>query len=233
MAITECTYAQQREYKTVRGIISDAQTEEQLVGVHIFARVAHRGGVSDQKGKFQMYVDPSDTLIVTYVGYERQIIPMAYFRESQVDIVIRMDSEVIELPGLTIFGELDVSYLHRKDQNPYKIHSFKPPAEHPDLDVPVGSLDYGPLSRWGKEAKEKRKLLKVYKNTSRDRIYIQTVGSDSLKQVFTHMYGVNDKQYNDFIIFLNTLNPLMDRQDKRDIIRVMHQTFLNYRPRGQ
>jgi len=158
---------------------------------------------------------------------------MAYFRESQVDIVIRMDSEVIELPGLTIFGELDVSYLHRKDQNPYKIHSFKPPAEHPDLDVPVGSLDYGPLSRWGKEAKEKRKLLKVYKNTSRDRIYIQTVGSDSLKQVFTHMYGVNDKQYNDFIIFLNTLNPLMDRQDKRDIIRVMHQTFLNYRPRGQ
>lgn len=224
---------QQRQLKVLRGLISDAQSNEQLVGVHIFARVAHRGSVTDQNGKFQMYVDPSDTLIVTIVGYERQIISMSHFTEQQIDLIIRMDSEVIELPGITIIGELDVSYLHRKDKNPYKIHNFKPSAEHPDLDVPAGSLNYGPLSRWGKEAKEKRKLIKVYKKTSADRIYIQTVGSDSVQQVFTHMYGINDKEYNDFIIFLNTYNPLMDRKDKKDIIRVMHDTFLRFRPRRE
>ena len=223
--------AQTGDQKPIRGIITDAETNENLVGVHIFARIVHRGSVTDQNGKFEMRVDPEDTIIITFVGYERQIIPLRYFSEPQIDLVIRMDQEIIELPGITITGEQDISYLHRKNQSPYQVHSYKPPSEHPDLDVPAGSLDYGPLSRWGKEAKEKRKLLKIYQQTGRDRVYIQTVGSDSVRQVFVHMYGINEKQYNDFIIFLNTLNPLMDRQDKKDIIRVMHETFLKYKPR--
>jgi len=222
---------QNSNMKFLKGIITDAGTDENLVGVHIFARAAHRGAVTDQNGKFELWVDPQDTLIITFVGYERQIIPLEYFREPQIDLLIRMDQEIIELPGITITGELDVSYLHRNDQNPYKLHTYKPPPEHPDLDVPAGSLDYGPLSRWGKEAKEKRKLIKVYREAGQDRVYVQTVTSDSVRRVFVHMYGINEKEYNDFIIFLNTYNPLMNRQNKKDIIRVMHETFLNFKPK--
>jgi hypothetical protein len=222
--------AQKSAFKTLKGIISDAESQDYLVGVHIFARVAHVGTVSDQKGVFQMRVHPNDTLIITTVGYTRQVVPLAYFREPQIDLFIQMDPEVIELPGITIIGEQDVSYLHRNSPNPYKIHSFKPYAEHPDLDVPAGSLDYGPLSRWGKEAKEKRKLLKVYQHTSQDRIYVQTVSSDSVRNVFTNMYGISENEYNNFVIFLNTYNPRMDRRNKNDIIRVMHETFLRFKP---
>lgn len=222
--------AQKNAMKPLKGIISDSESQELLVGVHVFARIAHAGAVSDEKGMFMMRVDPSDTLIITTVGYARQVVPLAYFREPQIDLFIQMDPEVIELPGITITGEQDVSYLHRKNQNPYKIHSFKPYAEHPDLDVPAGSLDYGPLSRWGKEAKEKRKLLKVYQYTSQDRTYVQTVSSDSVRNVFTNMYGINENEYNNFVIFLNTYNPRMDRHKKNDIIRVMHETFLRFKP---
>jgi hypothetical protein len=222
--------AQKSAFKTLKGIISDAESQDYLVGVHIFARVAHVGTVSDQKGVFQMRVHPNDTLIITTVGYTRQVVPLAYFREPQIDLFIQMDPEVIELPGITIIGEQDVSYLHRNSPNPHKIHSFKPYAEHPDLDVPAGSLDYGPLSRWGKEAKEKRKLLKVYQHTSQDRIYVQTVSSDSVRNLFTNMYGISENEYNNFVIFLNTYNPRMDRRNKNDIIRVMHETFLRFKP---
>ncbi len=223
--------SQQTQRKLVRGIITDSENDQYLVGVHIFAKVIHAGTTTNEKGKFELVVAPNDTLVVTYVGYERQIIPMAFFRESPVDLVIRMDAGAIELPGITIQGAPDISHLYRNSPtNPYQIYKYRPPAEHPDLETPAGSLDYGPLSRWGKEAKEKRKLLKIYQNTGQDRIYIQTVSSDSVFQVFRYMYDISDDEYNDFVIFFNGLNPRMDRNDPRDIIRVMHESFLRFRP---
>lgn len=207
-----------------------AENDAPLVGVHVYAKIAHVGAVSDQLGIFELRVDEKDTLIVTFVGYERQRIPMIYFRESKIDLLIRMDSEVIVLPGITIMGEPNIDYLKRPERTVLRIPGLLPPAAKPDVDVPVGSLNYGPLTRWGKEAKEKRKLMKVYQNSQKERVYIQTVSSDSVRTIFMHQYDLNEKEYNDFVIFFSTYNPLMDRQDPIDIVRVMHQTFLKYRP---
>ncbi len=223
-------HAQNSAYKRVKGIITDAEKDEYLVGVHIFARIAHAGSTSDQRGKFEMIVHPEDTLFITHMGYDRQVIPMAYFREQQVDLLIRLDILTIELPGITIMGLQEITYLNRTGGNPWKTYAYKPPAEHPDLDVPVGSLDYGPLSRWGKEAKEKRKLIRVYQETGKDRIFIQTVSSDSIRNVFTYMYGINENEYNGFIIFMNTMKPKMNVNDPKDIARVMHETYLRFKP---
>lgn len=220
-------------FKRVNGMVVTAENDEFLVGVHIYAKVMHVGQVSDQKGMFEMVVDANDTLIITSIGYDRQFIPVSIFNESQIDMVIRMESKVIELDGVTIFAEPNIDYLKRKDRNPLKIHGLQAPAEKPDVDVPVGSLNYGILSRWGKEAKEKRKLMDVYQDSKRDRVYIQTVSSDSVRNIFMYRYGINEKEYNDFVIFLNTYNPLMDRQNPKDIVRVMHHTFLKYRPRKE
>ena len=106
----------------------------------------------------------------------------------------KMESKVIELDEVTIFGQPNIDYLKRKDRNPLKVHGLQAPAEKPDVDVPVGSLNYGILSRWGKEAKEKRKLMDVYQDNQRDRIYIQTVSSDSVRNVFIFRYAINEKE---------------------------------------
>lgn len=216
--------------KPLKGMVMSAENDEPLVGVHVYAKIAHIGTVSDQLGIFELMVDEQDTLIVTFVGYERQRIPMVYFRESKIDLVIRMDSEVIMLPGITIIGEPNTDYLKRPERTTIRIPGLQAPSAKPDVDVPVGSLSYGPLTRWGKEAKEKRKLMKVYPESQKHRVYIQTVSSDSVRTVFMQQYDLDEKGFNDFVIFFNTYNPLMDRQDSKDIIRVMHQTFLKYRP---
>ena len=204
-----------------------------LMGVHIYAKIAHKGIVSDQQGIFAMSVDELDTLVVTFVGYERQIIPMVFFHESPIELVIRMDSETIELPGITIFGDPNIDYLKKPERTVMHIPGLKAPAAKPDVGVPVGSLSYGVLSRWGKEAKEKRKLMDIYIGDKRQIIYTQTVSSDSVRAVFMNQYDINENQYNDFIIFFNTTNPLMDRQDPEDIVRVMHQTFFKFKPRRE
>lgn len=222
--------AQNVPYKHLKGIVVDNESGDGLSGVHIFAKLAHNGVVSDAKGKFSMRVHPMDTLVITMVGYERQLVPLQYFRESSIDVIIQMRNEVIELPGITIHGQPNVEYLERSGQNPYKIYQFKPPPDHPDLDVPIGSMDYGPLSRWGKEAKEKRQLLRIYGDAAKDRVFIQTVTSDSVKQVFMYRYDISENQYNDFILYFNSIKLTMNPQDPKDIIRAMHLAFLNYRP---
>lgn len=226
------TLAQQTQsrLKPLRGMVMSVEDDELLVGVHIYAKIAHVGKVSDQNGIFEMLVHENDTIIVTFVGYERQLIPMAYFRENSIDLVIRMDSEIIVLPGITIIGEVNIDYLKRPERSVIRIPGLPAPAEKPDVGVPVGSLNYGPLSRWGKEAKEKRKLMEVYTEAQKERIYIQTVSSDSVRTIFMHQYDLNENEYNDFVIFFNTYKPFMDRQDPKDIVRVMHQTFMRYRP---
>jgi len=220
----------QNELKQARGMVVSSENESILVGVHIYAKVAHKGSVSDQRGIFNILVDEKDTLIVTFVGFERQVIPMNYFIESSIDLVIRMKSETIELPGITIFGDPNIDYLKRPERTVMRIPGVQAPAAKPDVDVPVGSMSYGVLSRWGKEAKEKRKLMEVYSEDRKEIIYTQTVSSDSIRAVFMNLYDINEKQYNDFVIFFNTYKPLMDRQDSEDIVRVMHQTFLKYKP---
>ncbi len=216
--------------KPLKGIVLGAEEDDVLIGVHIYAKIAHAGTSSDQQGIFEIMVDPQDTLVVTFVGYERQIIPLVYFREDQIDMVISMDSEIIELEGITIYGAPNIDYLKRPERKPMRIPGVQAPAEKPDVDVSVGSLKYGVLSRWGKEAKEKRNLMKVYSETQREKIYTKTVSSDSVKSIFMHQYDLTEKQYNSFVIFFNTSNPLVDRQDPKDIVRVMHQVFLKYKP---
>lgn len=219
--------------KLLKGMVMSAEDDAPLVGVHIYAKIAHVGEVSNQHGIFELIVDEHDTVIVTFVGYERQKIPMAYFRESEIDLLIRMDSKVIMLPGITIMGDPDIDYLKRPERTAIRIPGLQAPAAKPDVDVPVGSLSYGPLTRWGKEAKEKRKLMKVYGETQKERIYIQTVSSDSVRTIFMHQYDLDETAYNDFVIFFNISNPLMDRQDPKDIVRVMHQVFLKYKPESE
>ncbi len=169
--------------------------------------------------------------MITFIGFDRQIIPLKYFKEQKIDLLIMMEAKVIVMDGITIRGQPNNEYLFRSKGSPMRIPGIQPPAKKPDVDVPVGSLNYGIMSRWGKEAKEKRKLMEVYAEGQREKIYIKTVSSDSVKQIFMNQYDLNKSEYNDFVIFFNSYKPSMNRQDPKDIVRVMHLTFLRYKPR--
>ncbi|NJN25470.1 MAG: carboxypeptidase-like regulatory domain-containing protein [Cyclobacteriaceae bacterium] len=214
----------------VKGLIVAADNNDFLVGVHLYAKQAHQGAVSGQSGIFEILVAHQDTLIVTFVGYDRKVIPMAPFADGYGELVIAMKPATIELPGITIYAPPNIDYLKRPARTPMQIPGLQAPAKRPNVGVPIGSTDYGIMSRWGKEPKEKRKLMKVYDEDMSHVVYARTLSSDSVKAVFMHQYDITDKGYNDFIIFFNTRAPLMNRQDPEGIIRMMHQYFLKWKP---
>ncbi len=233
MMNNDCACAKPRdgEYKKLNGIILNADNDEYMGGVHIFAKVIHAGVVTDQKGHFSMTVHKYDTLVVTSVGFDRQLIPLAWFKDDPIDIIIRMEMATVELPGITIQGAPNIDYLMRPERQSMSVPGLPPSPPKPDVDVPVGTLKYGILSGMSREAKEKKQLMRIHGEARKYRTYIQTVSSDSVRQVFMHMYDITEKEYNDFIIFFNHQKPMMNIQDPKDIIRVMHDYFLRFKPR--
>ena len=59
---------------TVSGTITDAETGEPLIGTQILVKGTVLGTISDVNGEFSLSVQssPPITLVITYVGYERQ-----------------------------------------------------------------------------------------------------------------------------------------------------------------
>ncbi len=83
----------------VRGQVVDAQSGESLPGVNIFLEGTTIGTVSDLDGNFELTVpDPDATLVFSYIGYQRQEVPLAGRTELEIELrtdVIMSDAVVV------------------------------------------------------------------------------------------------------------------------------------------
>ncbi len=71
MALTSHLCAQET---TVTGTVTDAESNETLPGVNIVVQGTTVGTSTDAEGSYSLTVPSlSDTLIFTFIGYERQI----------------------------------------------------------------------------------------------------------------------------------------------------------------
>jgi hypothetical protein len=176
---------------------------------------------------FDIRVLAGDTVIFSHIGYETKRIAVPE-NISNFELVVRMRPAPIELPSVTIESESDIQYLRRSEVEKMSLPWYWEGYDEDEIDSPIGSTDYGPLSRFSKEAKEKRRLIKVYEAEKADRIYTSTVTSDSVRMVFMDRYGLNRSEFDDFIIYFNSLNLPINRQSKNAIVNSMHKVFLSY-----
>ena len=78
---------------TVRGAIMDANNE-QLIGVNVIEKGTTNGTVTDIDGNFTLNVPSNAVLVISYVGFVSQEIPVA--GQSSLKIVLREDSEILD-----------------------------------------------------------------------------------------------------------------------------------------
>lgn len=97
--------------KYIHGTVVDRKTLEPLVGANIETAVAHTGAVADLDGFFELNlsdVSHSDTLIISYLGYEEQRILLTKFKNKSVVSLRAKSLEMKE--GIEVIGErLDAS----------------------------------------------------------------------------------------------------------------------------
>lgn len=82
-----------QQSKVVSGTIKD-QKGEALIGVNIVEKGTSNGTITDLDGRFSISVSPGATLIVTYVGYVPQTIPLG--EKNSLSIILKEDSKGLE-----------------------------------------------------------------------------------------------------------------------------------------
>jgi hypothetical protein len=171
LCIAGSTGARAQTNLKLSGTVLHAQTRQPLPSVTVIKVSTRRGTVSDEAGKFSLYVEPGDTLLVRSVGFK----PLFYLvhpsaqADMKVDILLQEGS--LELPEVKVVGGLDYEKVNRALRNmkkpPAPKVAVKPPAPKPvfedkapapppppTLENPA-SLLYDLLS---KEGKDRRKL---------------------------------------------------------------------------
>ena len=83
-------YAQQT---AVTGKVLDS-TNEPLIGVTIQVKGTQRGTITDFEGKFSIQASRDETLVVSYIGYKTQEVPLSGTRD--LTIVLAEDNEMLE-----------------------------------------------------------------------------------------------------------------------------------------
>jgi hypothetical protein len=212
----------------MRGYVIASEEGNALAGTHIFARKTRRGFICNSRGFFDIEVLQGDTLIFSHIGYESERFAVPQRAGSSMDVIVRMQEKPIELPGLTFEAEDDIAYLRRSEIEQRASPWYVAKRDSGEIDVPIGSTDYGPLSRFSREAKEKRRLQRIYAAEQSDRIYTLTVHSDSVRAVFMDRYGLSRSEFDRFIIYFNGLTLPVNRQSKTAIVEAMHKVFLQY-----
>ncbi len=71
---------------SIEGVVYSKSTKETLPGVSVVVKGTLNGTVTDLDGKFRLQVKPTDTLVFSYVGYEKQIVPVA--GRSKIDVYL-------------------------------------------------------------------------------------------------------------------------------------------------
>ena len=209
--------------KEVRGLVMSNEGAA-IQNVHIFSKKRHAGIVTNERGFFHLNTYEDDTIILSHISFISHQLYLSEFEDESISVVITMQIKTFVLPEITIHSEYIAAYLNRPKRIPIII---TPPPVKPDVDVPIGSIDYGPLSYFSKEAREKRKVMKVYQEEQLNKVFDKTITSDSVRTVFMDRYGLTRKEYDQFIIFFNSRNDHLNTQSKKEIIRQMHKIFLD------
>lgn len=78
---------------TVRGTVIDANNEP-LIGVNVSVKGTANGAITDLEGRFTLNVKAGDVLVFSYIGYQKQEIPVQDGKALKV--TLREDSETLD-----------------------------------------------------------------------------------------------------------------------------------------
>lgn len=84
----------QGQQNSISGQISDATNKEPLVGVSVIVKGTTTGILTDIDGKFSIAAPIGSTLVITYIGFEKQEIPIA--NRTPLNIQLKEDSQLLE-----------------------------------------------------------------------------------------------------------------------------------------
>ncbi|MCE5330803.1 MAG: TonB-dependent receptor [Bacteroidales bacterium] len=85
---------------SLTGVVRDAVSGETILGANILEKGTTNGTITNLDGEFSITVSPNATLVIKYVGYKPQEIPIA----GQKNLVIRLQEDAVALGEVVAIG---------------------------------------------------------------------------------------------------------------------------------
>ena len=93
---------------TVKGVVKDA-TGESVIGASVVQKGTSNGIITDIDGNFTLNVPSNSTIVISFVGYKTQEIPVA--GKTQINVTMKEDTEMLDEVVVVGYGQMKRSDL--------------------------------------------------------------------------------------------------------------------------
>ena len=108
----------------VRGMVIDEENKEPVIGAGVFIDGTNKGIATDIDGQFALKVPSATSLVISYIGYEKQKVRVSSLLRSENNVIILKTDGNVMLGDLAVFTKTiynDDVYGRRT----YKVKSHK------------------------------------------------------------------------------------------------------------
>jgi len=152
--VSEIAHAQ----LTLRGKIMDSDTSTAMPFVYVINKSSGNGTMSDNDGRFTIFTSDSDTLICTFVGYSKLIMPVRQLKRNEKgEVVLVMNKLLIQL------GVVNITTFKIKPYERDYMRKIIDESKMPTLNY-LGSPITALYMTWSREGKQIRKLAKIFED---------------------------------------------------------------------
>ncbi|GAA5038859.1 SusC/RagA family TonB-linked outer membrane protein [Marivirga lumbricoides] len=86
----------------IKGKVKDSSTGEPLIGVNVLIKSTGNGTVSNIAGDFALEASKGDTLIFSYIGFEKMLLPVE--NETIIEVALKQDVQQLSEVVVTALG---------------------------------------------------------------------------------------------------------------------------------
>jgi len=197
--------------RATRVIVVDSVTFEPLPAVFVLAKNSKKSFLAEPTGIFTIQTKPTDTLIISHVGYYPTVIPL-FFEEDAIMVRMR--------PKVTLLDEAVISArkLYPNELNPRT-------SKVPETKTVWGTLNK-PWEYFNKREKEKRKLVKLMQENDRIKTFMEVITDPSIKEELMEDYAIEETEYYNILVRFNRQKfPVIYSNDSEKIIDALHDFF--------
>ncbi len=198
--------AQEQEKNTLFVLDAQLVTSDSLLPVpdaHVISKRKLWGNISNYDGRFKMYVDPYDTLMITSIGFSTRIFILNdSIRNMDVPIAITMEKDTVLINEVVIHAYWDYEVFKQLiiEMPPLNLDQFYPDLNENPLmyyDPTVAMAVMHPIQaiydRFNRSARLQRKLIKNREEYNKIMIQMGRP-QDTIPTIPEHMQAMPQKQ---------------------------------------
>lgn len=197
--------------RVTNGIVVDSISLKALPGVHVRVKGKDIFAVTGSLGSFQIKSAPTDTLVLTMVGYNSTYVPLLFEEE---DLMIRMGERYQLLQEVTISGNrlFESDIIRTERVAPRK--------------MTTAEAFSSPWTYFSRDQKERRKVVKLINENDRIKTYIQVINDQETREDIMYDHNLTEIQYYSTLASFNQQSQdVLYSTDPNEIIASLKEYF--------